>query len=74
MKRSVKLQKKFDSRIKITSATVRVPLSTAHGESLNIETYKPFEVDQIKNLIAESPGIILEDELEKTIILSHLMP
>ena len=74
MKRSVKLQKKFDSRINITSATVRVPLSIAHSESLNIETEKPFEVDQIKNLIAESPGIVLEDELEKTIILSHLMP
>ena len=74
MKRSVKLQKKFDSLIKITSATVRVPFSTAHSESLNIETEKPFEVDQIKNLIADSPGIVLEDEPEKTIILSHLMP
>jgi len=70
----VKLQKKFDSRIKITSTTVRVPLSTAHSESLNIETEKPFDVDQIKNLIADSPRIVLEDELEKTIILSHLMP
>ena len=42
-------------------------MSTAHSESLNIETEKPFEVDQIKNLIADSLGIVLEDELEKNI-------
>ena len=57
----------LDSNIKITSTTVRVPVSTAHSESLNIETEKPFEVDQIKNLMAESPGIVLEDEPEKNI-------
>ena len=42
-------------------------MSTAHSESLNIETEKPFEVDQIKNLMAESPGIVLEDDPEKNI-------
>ena len=57
----------LDSNIKITSTTVRVPVSTAHSESLNIETEKPFEVDQIKNLMADSPGIVLEDEPEKNI-------
>ena len=57
----------LDSNIKITSTTVRVPVSTAHSESLNIETEKPFEVDQIKNLMADSPGIVLEDEPGKNI-------
>ena len=57
----------LDSNIKFTSTTVRVPVSTAHSESLNIETEKPFEVDQIKILIAESPGIVLEDEPGKNI-------
>ena len=56
-----------DSNIKTTSTTVRVPVSTAHSESLNIETEMPFEVDQIKNLMEESPGIVLEDEPEKNI-------
>ena len=42
-------------------------MSTAHSKSLNIETEKPFEVDQIKQLIAESPGIVLEDDPEKNI-------
>jgi len=64
----------LNSIIKITSTTVRVPVSTAHSESLKIETEKPFEVDLIKNLMADSPGIVLEDKPEKTFILSHLMP
>ncbi len=42
-------------------------MSTAHSESLNIETENPFEVDQIKNLKVNSPGIMLEDEPEKNI-------
>ena len=57
----------LDSNIKITSTTVRVPVSTAHSESLNIETEKPFEVDKIKNLMADFPRIVLEDEPEKNI-------
>ena len=61
--------KMLDSNIKITSTTVRDPVSTAHSESLNIETKKTFDVDQIKNLMAVSPGIVLEDEPEKTFFL-----
>ncbi|MDC0229848.1 Asd/ArgC dimerization domain-containing protein [Deltaproteobacteria bacterium] len=64
----------LDSNIKITSITVRVPLSATQSESLNIETEKLFEIDQIKNLMEDSPGILLEDEPKKTFILSHLMP
>ena len=67
MKMIRETKKILDSKIKITSITVRVPVSTIHSESLNIETEKPFEVDQIKNLMAESPGIVLEDDPEKNI-------
>ena len=49
----------LDYNIIITSTTLKFPVSTAHSESLNIETEKPFEVDQIKNLMADSPGIVL---------------
>ena len=69
-----KTAKILDSNIKITSTTVRVPVSTSHSENLSIETEKPFEVDQIKILMADIPGIVLEDEPEKKFILSHLMP
>ena len=57
----------IDFNIKIISTTVRFPVITAHSESLNIETEKPFEVDQIKNMMTDSPGIVLEDKPEKNI-------
>ena len=67
MKMICETAKILDSNIKVTSTTVRVPVSTARSESLNIETEKPFEVDQIKNLMEDSPGIVLEDEPKKNI-------
>ena len=42
-------------------------MSKAHSESLNIETEKHFEVVQIKNLMSDSLGIMLEDKPEKNI-------
>ncbi len=72
MKMICETAKILDSNIKVTSTTVRVPESTGQRESLNIETKKPFEVDHINNLMADSPGMVMEDEPEKTFILSHL--
>ena len=57
----------LDPKIKMTATTVRVPLMTCHSESLNIETEKPFEVEEIKTLMEESPGIVLQDEPGKNI-------
>ena len=52
----------LDPKIKMTATTVRVPVMTGHSESLNFETEKPFEVGNIKTLMEESPGIVLEDD------------
>ena len=51
-----------DETIAITATTVRVPVFSAHSESINIELSKPFEVGDVKKLLASSPGIILEDD------------
>ncbi|MDD4565782.1 MAG: aspartate-semialdehyde dehydrogenase [Eubacteriales bacterium] len=51
-----------DDNIKVTATTVRVPVFDSHSESINIEFDKPFEVEDIKKLLAESPGIVLCDD------------
>ncbi len=51
-----------DDSLRITSTTVRVPVHGGHSEAVNIEFEKPFEVAQVKKLLAESPGIILQDD------------
>ena len=43
-----------DDNIKVTATTVRVPVFDSHSESINIEFDKPFEVKDIKKLLAES--------------------
>ena len=62
MKMILETAKILDPKIKITATTVRVPVMTGHSESLNIETEKPFEVEEIKTLMEESPGIVLQDD------------
>ncbi len=51
-----------DSTLKITATTVRVPIFVGHSESINVELKKPFEVEAVKKLMANSPGIVLKDD------------
>ncbi len=50
-----------DPAMRVTATAVRVPVIGGHSESVNIEFENPFELDQVKKLLAESPGIILKD-------------
>jgi len=56
-----------DYDIKVTATTVRVPLYDCHSESINVELEKPFEIEEIKDLLANSPGIILQDNPENNL-------
>ena len=51
-----------DENIKVTATTVRVPVFDSHSESINIETEKPFEIEDIRDLMASSPGVVLQDD------------
>jgi aspartate-semialdehyde dehydrogenase len=51
-----------DDSLKITVTTVRVPMFNCHSEAINLELEKPFEVDEVRELLANSPGIIIRDD------------
>ncbi len=51
-----------DEQIKITSTVVRVPVIGGHSESINVETEKPFEMQQIYELLTHQPGIVVMDK------------
>ena len=51
-----------DDSLKITVTTVRVPMFNCHSEAINLELKKPFEVDEVRELLANSPGIIIKDD------------
>jgi aspartate-semialdehyde dehydrogenase len=60
-----------DQSLKITATTVRVPVFYSHSESINVEFYNDFDLNELKALLKESKGIILYDNPEK---LEYPMP
>lgn len=48
--------------LKITATTVRVPVFNSHSESINVEFEKNFKVEELRNLLAHSPGITVIDD------------
>ena len=51
-----------DDNIQITATTVRVPVFDCHSEAINIELERPFDLDEVKALLADFPGIVLQDK------------
>jgi aspartate-semialdehyde dehydrogenase len=50
-----------DESIAVTATTVRVPVQGGHSESINVEVEKPFELDEIRALMASEPGVVVQD-------------
>jgi aspartate-semialdehyde dehydrogenase len=55
------------SALPVTATCVRVPILGAHGESVNIETEKPFEIEQVRELLATSEGITVMDNPNESV-------
>lgn len=53
--------------MRVTATTVRVPVFDCHSESINVELEKPFEVEDVKKLLSESEGIILQDDPKNSV-------
>ena len=51
----------LDSNISITATAVRLPISGGHSESINLTLENQFKIDDIKSMIKNSEGVILED-------------
>jgi aspartate-semialdehyde dehydrogenase len=51
-----------DHSIAVTATTVRVPVFYAHSESVNIETEKKISPQEVRELLAKAPGVIVVDD------------
>ena len=56
-----------DSSIAVSATTVRVPVKGGHSESVNIEFRKPFDLDEARRLMADMPGVVLQDKPEENL-------
>ncbi len=53
-----------DDDLKITATAVRVPVRFAHSVSVNLELLSEFKVEDIKELLQNSKGLVLKDDIE----------
>lgn len=54
-----------DDSIKFTATAVRIPVQGGHSESVNIEFENEFDLAEIKNILANTSGIVLQDDVTK---------
>lgn len=50
-----------DESIRVTATAVRVPVKGGHSESVNIEFEREFDLDRVRAILADTPGVILYD-------------
>ena len=50
--------------IAITATAVRIPVIGGHSESVNIEFRNPFEESEVRQILAETDGVVVQDDLE----------
>ncbi|NLM48521.1 MAG: aspartate-semialdehyde dehydrogenase [Epulopiscium sp.] len=53
--------------LKITATTVRVPVFNSHSESINVEFEKPFDLEELKEVLRKAPGVIVQDDPENNV-------
>lgn len=51
-----------DPLIAISATTVRVPVEGGHSESVNVEFCKPYDLCEARQLMADMPGVVVQDD------------
>lgn len=51
-----------DDSLLITATTVRVPVFNSHSESINVEFYNDYDLDNLKAVLKNAPGVVLMDD------------
>jgi aspartate-semialdehyde dehydrogenase len=54
-----------DEKIQVTATAVRIPVMGGHSESINIEFENEFELNDVFELLGNSKGIVLQDDIDK---------
>jgi len=52
-----------DASINVTATCVRIPTMGGHSESVNIEFENDFDLNVVKSLLADAPGVVVKDDV-----------
>jgi aspartate-semialdehyde dehydrogenase len=53
-----------DKTIAVTATAVRIPVVGGHSEAVNIEFSNDFDVDEVRRLLHNTPGVVVQDNLD----------
>jgi aspartate-semialdehyde dehydrogenase len=51
-----------DDNIQVTATTVRLPVMGGHSESVNIEFENDFDLDEVRKILTETEGVVVQDD------------
>ncbi len=71
MKMILETKKIMDQHIRVTSTTVRIPVMGGHSESVNVEFENEFDLEEVRSILKNAPGVILVDDVKN---LKYPMP
>lgn len=53
-----------DKTIAVTATAVRIPVVGGHSEAVNVEFENDFDVNEVKQLLANTPGVTVQDNVD----------
>ena len=56
-----------DNSIGVTATTVRVPTVGGHSEAVNAEFYRDFDLDEVRELLEGTPGVVVQDDVKNNV-------
>ncbi|MCB0815814.1 MAG: aspartate-semialdehyde dehydrogenase [Flavobacteriales bacterium] len=62
MKLVQETRKILDPAIRVTATAVRVPVTGGHSEAVNIQFGRDFDLEQVRELLQQAPGVVLCDD------------
>ena len=56
-----------DDSFSVTATAVRIPTTGGHSEAVNVQFEHDFDVTEVRQILAKTPGIIVQDDLANNI-------
>jgi aspartate-semialdehyde dehydrogenase len=56
-----------DESVQVTATAVRLPVVGGHSESVNVEFANDYDLNEVREILQNSPGIIVEDDPENNV-------
>ena len=53
-----------DSSIAVTATAIRIPVVGGHSEAVNVEFATEYDLNELRALLAQTPGVIVQDDTE----------